>query len=106
MKRELARVTQERDLYAMVLDLYSRAVIGWTIGVPLTGDLALKALTMAIYHRTPKAGLLHHSDRGCQYAATACQLMLTTCIESFFGTVCRETMISVVLSGLTVSWSQ
>ena len=55
---------------AVVLDLYSRAVIGWALEARLTGDLAQQALTMAIRHRTPKAGLLHHSDRGSQYAAT------------------------------------
>ena len=100
--------TTEGWLYlAVVLDLYSRAVIGWAMGARLTGDLAQQALTMAIHHRTPKAGLLHHSDRGSQYAATAYQQLLTThgmtgsmsrrgncwdnaCVESFFGTLKRE----------------
>ena len=64
--------TTEGWLYlAVVLDLYSRAVIGWALEARLTGDLTQQALTMAIRHRTPKAGLLHHSDRGSQYAATA-----------------------------------
>jgi len=100
--------TAEGWLYlAVVLDLYSRAVIGWALEARLTGDLARQALTMAIRHRTPKAGLLHHSDRGSQYAATAYQQLLTThgmtgsmsrrgncwdnaCVESFFGTLKRE----------------
>ena len=59
--------TAEGWLYlAVVLDLYSRAVIGWAMGSRLTVDLAQQALTMAIHHRTPQAGLLHHSDRGSQ----------------------------------------
>jgi putative transposase len=92
---------------AVVLDLYSRAVIGWALGARLTGDLAQQALMMAIRHRTPKVGLLHHSDRGSQYAAMAYPQLLTThgmtgsmsrrgncwdnaCVESFFGTLNRE----------------
>jgi putative transposase len=82
-------------------------VIGWALGARLTGDLAQQALTMAIHHRTPTAGLLPPSDRGSQYAATAYQQLLTThgmtgsmsrrgncwdnaCVESFFGTLKRE----------------
>jgi len=63
--------TTEGWLYlAVVLDLYSRAVIGWALEARLTGDLVRQALTMAIRHRAPKSGLLHHSDRGgSQYAA-------------------------------------
>jgi len=100
--------TTEGWLYlAVVLDLYSRAVIGWALEARLTGDLARQALTMAIRHRAPTSGLLHHSDRGSQYAATAYQQLLTThgmtgsmsrrgncwdnaCVESFFGTLKRE----------------
>lgn len=100
--------TAEGWLYlAVLLDLYSRAVIGWAMGGRLTVDLAQQALTMAIHHRAPKAGLLHHSDRGSQYAATAYQQLLIThgmtgsmsrrgncwdnaCVESFFGTLKRE----------------
>ena len=55
---------------AVILDLYSRAVVGWAMGPRLTGDLAQAALTMAIHQRAPKAGLRHHADRGSQYAAT------------------------------------
>ena len=100
--------TTEGWLYlAVVLDLYSRTVIGWAMGHRLTVDLAEPALTMALANRTPKAGLLHHSDRGSQYAATAYQQLLAThgmtdsmsrrgncwdnaCVESFFGTLKRE----------------
>lgn len=59
--------TTEGWLYlAVVLDLYSRIVIGWAMGHRLTVDLAERALTMALTHRKPTAGLLHHSDRGSQ----------------------------------------
>lgn len=64
--------TTEGWLYlAVLLDLYSRRVIGWAMGHRLTVDLAERALTMALANRTPLAGLLHHSDRGSQYAATS-----------------------------------
>jgi transposase InsO family protein len=100
--------TMEGWLYlAGVLDLDSRAVIGWALGARLTGDLAQQALTMAIHHRVPKAGVLHHSDRGSQYAAAAYQQLLSThgmtgsmsrrgncwdnaCVERFFGPLKRE----------------
>ena len=59
--------TTEGWLYlAVVLDLYSRTVIGWAMGHRLTVDLAKRALTMALTHRKPMAGLLHHTDRGSQ----------------------------------------
>jgi len=61
---------------AVVLDLYSRRVIGWAMGHRLTVELAERALTMALANRTPLAGLLHHSDRGSQYAATHYQQVL------------------------------
>ena len=64
--------TLEGWLYvAVLLDLYSRRVIGWAMGSRLTADLAERALTMALTNRAPTAGLLHHSDRGSQYAATS-----------------------------------
>jgi putative transposase len=92
---------------AVVLDLYSRIVIGWAMGTRLTGNLAERALTMALTNRTPKIGLLHHADRGSQYAATRYQRLLgahgiltsmsrtgncwdNACVESFFGTLKRE----------------
>ncbi len=63
--------TSEGWLYlAVMLDLYSRRVIAWAMGSRLTQELAAEALTMALKCRQPTAGLLHHSDRGSQYAAT------------------------------------
>jgi transposase InsO family protein len=62
--------TAEGWLYvAVVIDLYSRRVIGWAMEEHLTRDLALKALWMALDRRQPAPGLIHHSDRGCQYAS-------------------------------------
>ena len=69
--------TTEGWLYlAVLLDLYSRLVIGWARGHRLTVELAEQALTMALANRSPRAGLLHHSDRGSQYAATSYQQLL------------------------------
>jgi putative transposase len=100
--------TAEGWLYlAVILDLYSRLVIGWAMGQRLIGELAEDALAMALANRQPRAGLVHHSDRGSQYAATRYQHVLTThgmipsmsrkgncwdnaCVESFFGTLKRE----------------
>lgn len=61
---------------AVVIDLYSRAVIGWAMGERLTAALATQALTMALWRRKPNRGLLHHSDRGIQYAAGDYQRLL------------------------------
>lgn len=52
---------------AIILDLYSRRVIGWSISKRIDGELALAALRMAIEQRKPKPGCIHHSDRGVQY---------------------------------------
>ncbi len=57
--------TGEGWLYlAVVLDLYSRKVVGWNTSSRLQRDLVLEALTMALGRRTPAPGLIHHSDRG------------------------------------------
>jgi transposase InsO family protein len=62
--------TLEGWLYlAAVIDLHSRMVVGWSMSERLDRSLALNALSMAIGHRNPKPGLIHHSDRGCQYAS-------------------------------------
>jgi transposase InsO family protein len=54
---------------AVLLDLYSRRVIGWALSTEMTQDLSLAALDQAIFERTPEAGVLHHSDRGSQYTS-------------------------------------
>lgn len=62
--------TGEGWLYlAVILDLYSRKAVGWSMGERLSTKLATDALEMAIARRRPAPGLLHHTDRGCQYAS-------------------------------------
>ena len=62
--------TDEGWLYlAVVIDLFSRAVIGWSMDVTLSTTLPLAALEMAVRRRRPAPGVLHHSDRGCQYTS-------------------------------------
>jgi len=66
--------TQEGWLYlAVLLDAHSRRVVGWAMAEHLRAELALDALTMALTARRPGAGLIHHTDRGCQYTAAAYQ---------------------------------
>lgn len=52
---------------AIILDLYSRKVIGWHVSKRIDGELAVAALNMAIERRKPREGCIHHSDRGVQY---------------------------------------
>jgi len=54
---------------AVIVDLFSRAVVGWALDTTLCTQLPLAALEMAIRRRRPSTGLLHHSDRGCQYTS-------------------------------------
>lgn len=55
---------------AVLLDLFSRAVVGWALDSTLSTRLPLAALDNAIRRRRPGGGLMHHSDRGCQYTST------------------------------------
>jgi len=52
---------------AFVIDVYSRRIVGWRVANSLRTDLVLDALEQALYSRTGTQGLIHHSDRGCQY---------------------------------------
>lgn len=62
--------TDEGWLYlAVVLDLFSRRIVGWSMGAAITAELACRALEMAWQQRLPAKGLIFHSDRGCQYAS-------------------------------------
>lgn len=62
--------TDEGWLYlAIVLDLFNREVVGWSLKPRMTSELVTEALTMAWFKKRPAAGLLHHSDRGSQYAS-------------------------------------
>jgi putative transposase len=100
--------TWEGWLYvAVLLDAYSRKVVGWAIADHLRTELATDALEMALTTRRPKPGLIHHSDRGVQYTSTAYSELLAahharqsvgrpgTCwdnavAESFFATLKNE----------------
>ena len=69
--------TLEGWLYlAVILDLFSRRVVGWSLSEGLERKLALDALGMALKERRPPRGLLHHSDRGSQYASREYQQLL------------------------------
>jgi putative transposase len=64
--------TGEGWLYlAAILDVYTSKIVGWSMRDTLHTEIALDALTMALERQHPVAGLLHHSDRGIQYAAEA-----------------------------------
>jgi transposase InsO family protein len=100
--------TEEGWLYlATEMDLYSRKIVGWAMSERLTTELVASALTMAIAQRQPPVGLLHHSDRGCQFASGAFRQLLAAqdavCsmsrrgnaydnapMESFYATLKRE----------------
>jgi putative transposase len=100
--------TVEGWLYLSVLvDLYSRKVVGWAMHHHMDTTLVQDALQMALGRRSPAAGLMHHSDRGSQYASHAYQAMLADqgivcsmsekgeCLdnavaERFFGSLKRE----------------
>ena len=100
--------TAEGWLYlAVLLDLYSRRIVGWAMSDRMTTDLTLAALGMALRERRPGADLIHHSDQGSQYTDSRYQNMLkahgiepsmngvgtwydNAPMESFFGTLKRE----------------
>ena len=63
------RLETEFVYLAVVLDAFSRRVIGWALDRTMEDDLTLSALRMALERRTPAPGLVHHSDRGVQYAS-------------------------------------
>lgn len=92
---------------AAVMDLYSRRIVGWAMADSQDEALVERALAMAVTHRKPGEGLLHHSDRGCQYTSQAYQAFLkdhsirvsmsrkgncwdNAVMERFFGTLKRE----------------
>jgi putative transposase len=100
--------TQEGWLYlAVLLDLYSRKVVGWSLSSHIDSELVKGALEMAVGTRRPAAGLIHHTDRGSQYASHAYRDLLgehgmicsmsrkgdcldNAVAERFFGSLKRE----------------
>ena len=104
--------TQEGWIYlAVVIDLYARKVVGWALGKRLTSTLVCDALQMALWRRRPSNGqLVHHSDRGVQYASKAFRKLLrqhgiagsmsrkgdcwdNAVVESFFGSLKCERVL-------------
>ena len=76
--------TDEGWLYlAIVLDLFNREVVGWSLKPRMTADIVTDALAMAWFRKRPAPGLMHHSDRGSQYASHAFQDKLKA-----YGMVC------------------
>ena len=76
--------TREGWLYlAVLLDLYSRRVVGWSMRADMAQQLCHDALTMALTSRRPGPGLLHHTDRGSQYASHAYRAVLQA-----YGMIC------------------
>jgi len=63
------RLRAEFVYLAVILDAFSRRVVGWALGRTLEAQLAVTALRMALLERLPAPGLVHHSDRGVQYAS-------------------------------------
>lgn len=106
--------TSDGWLYlAVVLDLYSRRVVGWSLSQRMTKDLVIKALRLAVGRRDTEAGLIFHSDRGSQYASADYQRVLkahgfacsmsrrgncwdNAVAESFFATLETELMDDLV----------
>lgn len=81
--------TQEGWLYlAVVIDLCSRKVVGWSMSARIKAQLVCDALKMAIWQRRPEAGLIHHSDRGSQYASKAFRQLLK--VHGFKGSMSRK----------------
>ena len=69
-------LTQEGWVYcAMILDLFSRKIVGLAIDSRMTAELVLRALRQALIHRKPPAGIVHHSDRGSQYTSKALKIL-------------------------------
>ena len=72
--------TWEGFLYlAHVQDLYSRRIVGWSMADHLRSELVVDALEMALHRRRPDPGLVHHSDKGCQYTAV---LFTKRCVKA------------------------
>ena len=106
--------TKQGWLYlAVMLDLYSRMVVGWSMSGNCDEKLVERALGQALARRRPKPGLLHHSDRGSQYTSYAYQACLkkheihssmsrkgncwdNSVMESFFGTLKGECVREMV----------
>lgn len=100
--------TEQGWLYlSVVMDLFSRKIVGWVMSDNIDSLLVQSAMRMALQHRRPARGLIHHSDRGVQYVTQGFQKLLednditcsmsrkgncwdNACVESFFGSLKNE----------------
>jgi len=94
--------TREGWLYlAVVMDLYTRMIVGWSMDGRMTRELVMNALRMARFRRKPAPGVLHHSDRGSQYCSHDYQVLLVeygmTCSMSRQGN-CWDTQSMMALN--------
>jgi len=102
--------TQQGWVYlAVVIDLYSRRVVGWAMDRRMQKALVIRALLMAINLRQPPPGLLHHSDRGSQYASHAYQALLkqhgVICSMSRKGNCWDNSPVERFFSSLKREWT-
>jgi putative transposase len=100
--------TEQGWLYlAVIMDMFNRQIVGWAMDSTMTRKLVIEALKQAYWRHKPAAGVIHHSDRGCQYASHEYQALLkqygfrtsmsrkgncydNACMESFFHTLKTE----------------
>lgn len=69
--------TKEGWIYlAVVMDIYSRKIVGWSIDSSLSTELVIRALMMAVVHRNPERGIIFHSDKGSQYTSSSFRSVL------------------------------
>jgi putative transposase len=89
---------------AVVLDLFARRVVGWSMHATMTAQLVTDALTMAVWRRAPRGTLLHHSDQGSQYASESFQRLLrdlgVSCSMSRSGNVWDNSVMESFFSTL------
>lgn len=99
--------TSEGWLYvAVVLDLFSRRIVGWSMQATMTAELVTDAFVMAVWRRGPAARLLHHSDQGSQYSSEEFRRQLTalgvTCSMSRSGDVWDNSAMESFFSTLKI----
>ena len=89
---------------AIVLDLFSRRIVGWSMSASMTAQLVTDALVMALWRRGKPAALLHHSDQGSQYTSEQFQRLLAengvTCSMSRSGNVWDNAAMESLFSSL------
>ena len=101
--------TKEGWLYlAAVLDVFSRRIVGWSMSERIDAKLVKSSLQMAVTHRCPEPGLLHHSDRGVQYASDVYQQALDdlgiVCSMSRKGNCWDNAMMESFFGSLKTEW--